>query len=297
MCSARRPIFDRNILASVHINFLFGSGVNGRAFPQLKDFTTTKEEIMKLGGSIENGLEAGIDGIQDEKNRDKIKNVFIKEFERANERVNEEQFWTNSLSINNLRDLLREIHTLVQKTENRKPSMKQINIYTLNYDQIVERILSELGYFYSEISSSNTSTRAALLDVIGYDYKVKKYIPSFMVSKLHGDMDNPIIPGKRKYQEVLNEDYFEIVFNMKEQLCRQNSILIVIGYSGGDRHINKILQDCINAGLTVYWYRYKNDEKIPFDESSQVIICDQEDKDNPKDSTRTVLNDMEKIWE
>lgn len=28
--------FDTNILSSSHINFLFGAGVNGKAFPQLK---------------------------------------------------------------------------------------------------------------------------------------------------------------------------------------------------------------------------------------------------------------------
>lgn len=293
----KKPIFNRNILSSVHINFLFGSGVNGSAFPQLVNFEETKEKIEELGGSLKNGLEAGIDEIQDEEDREKIKSVFIQEFRKAHEKINDQVFWGNNLSIDNLRELLRETHSLVQKTENRRSSMKQVNIFTLNYDQIVEKLLSELGYFYSEISSSNTSTRSGLLDVIGYDYKVKRYIPSFMVSKLHGDMDNPIIPGKNKYQEVLNEDYFEIVFNMKAQLCRQNSILIIIGYSGGDKHINKILQDCINVGLIVYWYRYKKSEKIPFEKSSQVIICDQENECSCEDSTRVFIKDIRKIWE
>ena len=110
--------------------------------------------------------------------------------------------------------------------------MKQINIYTLNYDEIVENALKKLGYFFNSISASETATKASLIDVIGYDYKVGKYIPSFMVSKIHGDKTKPIIPGKEKFLDMLNEDYFEIAFNMKEQLCKPNSILIVIGYSG-----------------------------------------------------------------
>lgn len=55
--------FDRNVLSSVHINFLFGAGVNGNAFPQLKSFNNTLAKIEELGGNIENGLEFGIDSL------------------------------------------------------------------------------------------------------------------------------------------------------------------------------------------------------------------------------------------
>ena len=44
---------------------------------------------------------------------------------------------------------------------------------------------------------------------------------------------------------------------MKEKLSRENSVLIVIGYSGNDEHINKILKDCISSGLTIYWFKFK----------------------------------------
>lgn len=55
--------FDINVLSSSHINFLFGAGVNGKAFPQLKSFTDTLSKIEELGGNIENGLESGIDSL------------------------------------------------------------------------------------------------------------------------------------------------------------------------------------------------------------------------------------------
>ena len=136
-----------------------------------------------------------------------------------------------------------------------------------------------------------------LLDVIGYNLNVKKYVPTFMVSKLHGDIDNPIIPGKSKYQEMLNEDYFEIAFNMKEKLCRQNSILIVIGYSGRDEHINKILKDCLNAGLTIYLYKFAQMDIVPFEENNQIIVRQQEDYSNQQDTTANCYRDMEQVWE
>lgn len=212
----------------------------------------------------------------------------------ADAKMNEK--FGKDMSLINLEKMLRKTYLLVNESQNRNPSMKQINIFTLNYDQIVEKTLSGLGYFFSEISASNTTTRAMLLDVIGYNFNVKKYVPTFMVSKLHGDIDNPIIPGKSKYQEMLNEDYFEIAFNMKEKLCRQNSILIVIGYSGRDEHINKILKDCLNAGLTIYWYKFAKMDIVPFEENNQIIVRQQEDYSNPQDTTANGYRDMEQVF-
>lgn len=287
--------FDINVLSSSHINFLFGAGVNGKAFPQLKSFTDTLSKIEELGGNIESGLESGIDSLGSSAHKKIVKDVFIKEFMEADAKMNEK--FGKDMSLINLEKMLRKTYLLVNESQNRNPSMKQINIFTLNYDQIVEKTLSGLGYFFSEISASNTTTRAMLLDVIGYNFNVKKYVPTFMVSKLHGDIDNPIIPGKSKYQEMLNEDYFEIAFNMKEKLCRQNSILIVIGYSGRDEHINKILKDCLNAGLTIYWYKFAQMDIVPFEENNQIIVRQQEDYSNPQDTTANCYRDMEQVWE
>ena len=287
--------FDTNILSSSHINFLFGAGVNGKAFPQLKSFTDTLSKIEELGGNIESGLESGIDSLSSSAHKKIVKDVFIKEFMEADAKMNEK--FGKDMSLINLEKMLRKTYLLVNESQNRNPSMKQINIFTLNYDQIVEKTLSGLGYFFSEISASNTTTRGMLLDVIGYNFNVKKYVPTFMVSKLHGDIDNPIIPGKSKYQEMLNEDYFEIAFNMKEKLCRQNSILIVIGYSGRDEHINKILKDCLNAGLTIYWYKFAQMDIVPFEENNQIIVRQQEDYSNPQDTTANCYRDMEQVWE
>lgn len=226
-----------------------------------------------------------------------IKNIFIREFSAFQNRALDDSFFSTDDSIKNIKSLLRQTYSLVHDSQNRNPSMKQINVYTLNYDIIIEKILMELGYLYNEISASNTATKAGLLNVIGYNYKTKKYIPTFVISKLHGDIDSPIIPGKLKYMEMLNENYFEIAFNMKEKLSLPNSILIVIGYSGGDKHINKILQDCINAGLIIYWYKYSEDDIVPFAGSSQIRIREQDDQDDKQDTTKNCYEDMEQTWD
>lgn len=287
---------EKNILASAHINFLFGAGVNGSALPQLRDFVETAKALEEKGCNTAYGLEAAIDTISDDGDRNEIKKTFIKEFNGFHSIAIDEKVFAKNSSIMNIKNMLRKTYSIVHDAQNRNPSMKQINIYTLNYDSIIEKSLTELGYLYNEISASNTATKAGVLNVIGYDYNTKKYIPTFMISKLHGDIDNPIIPGKAKYKEMLNENYFEVAFNMKEQLCRQNSILIVIGYSGNDKHINKILEECINAGLTIYWYKYSEGDVVPLEAGNQLRIRKQEDQDNKQDSTKNCYEDMEQAW-
>lgn len=296
-CEEVKGEFTKNILSSSHINFLFGAGVNGSALPQLGSFETTLNKIKELGGDISGGLEEGIDTIEDEDKREDIKQTFIEEFKKYHEDSTSDDRWEKNSSIKNIEKLFRLTYSLVHETQNRNPSMKQINVYTLNYDIVIEKTLTKLGYLFNEISASNTAIKAALLDVIGYDYKIKKYIPTYMISKLHGDIDKPIIPGKEKYKYILNENYFEIVFNMKEQLCRENSILIVIGYSGRDNHINKILQDCINAGLIIYWFKYQCDDYVPLDKSGQLHIREQDDYNNKVDTTLLCYKDMERAWD
>ncbi len=296
-CEEVKGEFTKNILSSSHINFLFGAGVNGSALPQLGSFETTLNKIKELGGDISGGLEEGIDTIEDEDKREDIKQTFIEEFKKYHEDSTSDDRWEKNSSIKNIENLFRLTYSLVHETQNRNPSMKQINVYTLNYDIVIEKTLTKLGYLFNEISASNTAIKAALLDVIGYDYKIKKYIPTYMISKLHGDIDKPIIPGKEKYKDILNENYFEIVFNMKEQLCRENSILIVIGYSGRDNHINKILQDCINAGLIIYWFKYQCDDYVPLDKSGQLHIREQDDYNNKVDTTLLCYKDMERAWD
>ena len=72
--------FDINVLSSSHINFLFGAGVNGKAFPQLKSFTDTLSKIEELGGNIENGLESGIDSLSSCAHKKMLKMYLLRRF-------------------------------------------------------------------------------------------------------------------------------------------------------------------------------------------------------------------------
>ena len=74
------------------------------------------------------------------------------------------------------------------------------------------------------------------------------------------------------------------------------SILIVIGYSGRDQHINKILLDCLNTGLTIYWFKYGEEDFIPFSDCPQIIIREQDDYNTLVDTTKICCEDLEYAW-
>ena len=157
---------EKNILASAHINFLFGAGVNGRALPQLKDFKKTEKVLKEKGCNTAGGLEAAIDTISSEDDRNEIKRIFIDEFLEFHNKATDEKSFSGNFSIKNIKNMLRKTYSIVHDAQNRNPSMKQVNIYTLNYDSIIEKALTQLGYLYNEISASNTATKASLLNVI-----------------------------------------------------------------------------------------------------------------------------------
>ena len=69
-----------------------------------------------------------------------------------------------------------------------------MNIYTLNYDMIIENVLENLGYLCNSISSSNIKNHDKFFYMVGYNFLFNKFVPTYLVSKLHGDINNPILP-------------------------------------------------------------------------------------------------------
>lgn len=166
MDNTDKNVIDKNILASTHISFLFGAGVNGSALPQLGDFSETYCKLEEFGVDISSGIEAAIDKIEDDEKRSSVKEVFINEFQKYHTAALENEKFEKNESIKNIERLLKKIYLVAYEAQNRNPSMKQINIYTLNYDTIIEKNLAKLGYLYNSISASNNSTKAGLMDVM-----------------------------------------------------------------------------------------------------------------------------------
>ncbi len=271
----------KEIFASANINFLFGSGVNGRAFPQLAGFIETnqflKEKIPDENKSFEEKL-----NMLSEEDENIAREKFVKEFNNSEEKINWE-----SEDIKDIKNMLDSIYKLVDQAENRQDSSYKINIFTLNYDDIVEDILNKECYI-NNIISADSFKKTDFFNVIGYNFEYGKKIPTFVTTKLHGSIrkgklskDAIIYPGNKKYETALGPKFFELMFLMKSELIRRNAVLIVIGYSGNDEHINGIISDAIEANLTLIWFKYNNDEKLPeiiLNNKEKIIVIEQLEK-------------------
>lgn len=283
--------FDSRILSSSHINFLFGAGVNGESFPQMSGFGSTINLLENYLGRKVTFFESDIEELNQKKQVDKVYSTFIDEFKRI-----EKDIKYDDKSILDIESMFHQTNRLVLESENRTITTKQVNIYTLNYDCIVENVLRSMGLLTNVVSSSNIDNHDKFFDLVGYNYNMKKYIPTYLISKIHGDIKVPILPGKGKFDETLAAKRFEILFRMKSQLSRINSVLFVIGYSGGDKHINRLLKDCISAGLTIYWFRYNQLDIIPEEMIEKIFIIDQIDYSQKQNMTKVCATMIGEIW-
>ncbi|MBU1020187.1 MAG: SIR2 family protein [Firmicutes bacterium] len=282
--------FDSRVLSSSHLNFFFGAGVNGRAIKQMKDLKKTVKLLEEKQEREMISFENDLLDLPDE-SKDIVLECFLNEIKEdiTNFSINHEDIKDQS-------QMFASINKLLMQSENRTRTMKQVNIYTTNYDHVVETVLNSNGLLCNVISSSNIESNDKFFDLIGYDYSKEVFIPTYLVSKIHGDLDNPILPSKNKFDETLMRKRFEILFKMKSQLSRRNSLLFVIGYSGNDEHLNQLINDSIGFGLTVYWFKYDNNEKVPKLLSNKVIIVQQQDNDNKKNPTAKLSEMVNELW-
>lgn len=279
------------VLGSCNINFLFGAGVNGKAFPDFSQFTNTIK-VKNDEGLRGNGIEAALAACKDEQVRQTVLDAFVSEY-------NNKEYELDTDSCGNLKRLLRATHTVVSRAENRHPESKRINVFTLNYDRIVEEILEGCGFFTYTLTSDSKAYLP--FNVVGYNTETRTFIPTFAVYKLHGSVDgsrklhrdNIVFPGADKLGNVISH-FYETLFSMKGELLRKNSVLFVIGYSWKDAHVNDIIGSAVDNGLTVIFPQYKPDDKVKAAFGDKVILIPPAKPDEPCDTTLTLAHYIEK---
>lgn len=283
----------RKVLGSCSVNFLFGAGVNGKAFPYFAQFKKTIE-TMNAKGLDGNNIEAALAGCSEEETRQAVLNAFVDEYNGCRD------YLLSNESLLSLRRMLVSFASVVGKAENRHPEAKRLNIFTLNYDRIVEEILEDSGLFSYTLTQDKAKGRLPF-DIVGYNTSTHAFVPTFCVYKLHGSVDtnrtlsaNSIVfPGQDKLGSVLSH-FYETLFAMKGELLKRNSALFVIGYSWADDHVNGIISDAIAGGLTVYWLQYRNEDELPERFAGNVIVVPPANKESPVDTTKTLADLLEK---
>ncbi len=160
----------------------------------------------------------------------------------------------------------------INKLTSRRNSHNRIKIFTTNYDTLFEQAALKENFILIDGFSFDTEK---LFNNIYFDYDViirgdnkitdeRLYVDKvFHLYKLHGSIDWTndvdkikkiskkndnalmIFPTSRKYEQSYTKPYFELFSRFQIELRRRNTLLIVIGFSFGDKHITSMIYDAM----------------------------------------------------
>lgn len=170
-------------------------------------------------------------------------------------------------------------NTLVRKVLTRPLNLKRVNVFTLNYDTLVEQAADAEGVVLLDgfVGTQRRTFRPESYEQDLYfpaettEGRVHRFDRVLHLYKLHGSItwtaseptiDNPygvesttfspevtrpvlIYPMPAKYGETLGMPYSELFRRFSGALVRPQSVLFVIGYGFGDEHVNTIIRQAL----------------------------------------------------
>lgn len=188
----------------------------------------------------------------------------------------------NNVEKNNLLLLKKFLISFAGRTATRD----RLNIFTTNYDRVLEYGLDEAGIFTLDkfIGKVRPIMRFHRID-LDYHYNPPgirgepHYVEGVVrFTKLHGSLDwrfegsqivktllpfgteivskndllNTIViyPNSSKEVETIYFPYSELFRDFSTAICRPNSVLVTYGYGFGDSHINRIIEDMLTIPST-----------------------------------------------
>ncbi len=174
---------------------------------------------------------------------------------------------------------LATYETLVRKLLTRPLNLKRVNVFTLNYDTLVEQASDAAGVV---LLDGFVGTQRRVFRPESYEQdlyfpaettegRVHRFDRVLHLYKLHGSItwtaDEPkignpygvrssafdpnetqpllIYPTPAKYGETLGLPYSELFRRFAGALARPQSVLFVIGYGFGDEHVNAIIRQAL----------------------------------------------------
>lgn len=174
---------------------------------------------------------------------------------------------------------LETYKTLLRKLLTRPLNLKRVNVFTLNYDTLVEQASDAEGIVLLDgfVGSQRRVFRPESYEQDLYfpaettEGRVHRFDRVLHVYKLHGSItwsgseptiDNPygvqavsfqpggthpllIYPTPAKYGETLGMPYSELFRRFATAVVRPQSVLFVVGYGFGDEHVNAIIRQAL----------------------------------------------------
>jgi hypothetical protein len=174
---------------------------------------------------------------------------------------------------------LETFKTLVRKLLTRPLNLKRVNVFTLNYDTLVEQAADAEGVV---LLDGFVGTQRRIFRPESYEQdlyfpaettegRVHRFDRVLHLYKLHGSITwtaseptlanpygvqseafNPeatqpllIYPTPAKFGETLGMPYAELFRRFADILVRPQSVLFVIGYGFGDEHVNAIIRQAL----------------------------------------------------
>ncbi len=167
-------------------------------------------------------------------------------------------------------NLYRIFYTKLVQASSKTP----INIFTTNYDLFNEKALDDLGFFYNNGFSGTykrtfnpNSYNYVFVENMNLNKDVWGELSNFYnLFKIHGSInwaveDDMVVeksvelctedrvmiyPTPQKDRSTLMTPYSDLMRNMQQLLSRKNSVLITLGYSFSDDHINRIILNSLS---------------------------------------------------
>jgi len=168
----------------------------------------------------------------------------------------------------------------IRKILTRPLNLRRVNIFTLNYDTLVEQAADAEGVVLVDgfVGSLRRVFRPESYDLDFYfpaqttEGKVHRFDRAIHLYKLHGsinwhkcaqDWENPyglyaalynadcsqddvlIYPTPLKYGQILGPPYSEMFRRFGNAIAQPQSVLFVIGYGFGDDHVNALIRQAL----------------------------------------------------
>ncbi|NBA40630.1 hypothetical protein GVK96_14480 [Enterococcus hirae] len=288
-----------------------------------KDFIEQHQDFKILGVSIEDKVNQNLEELMDFMNALRQVNHIKEIDEEIDNKINMvKEFITDKvirgMNCRELSEIYKKFYLKTISSSRKSP----VNIVTTNYDMYNERALDELNFIYNNgFSGSYMRTfnpniyKYMYVDNMNLNKDIWNRVDHFYnLYKIHGSIswkksedkiyevskneidkkfsENVMIyPTPLKDRSTLMIPYTDLMRSFQDNLTQKNSVLITLGYSFGDDHINRIILN----NLSIPSFRliilgdteYENDagEKIDTNigkirkmDDSRIVIINSENK-------------------